>query len=582
MSLWLTLGSITFKREFNDSGHSFRGYFLSRLIELDSDEARALPVKARGPAEGLERYAVVLLLLLAAVGFALRAVGVGQVGLAEDEINKLEAVRAYERGDFTENAEHPMVMKALIYASVRAGDAWNARGPEGDRLRLLVISDEAAVRLPNILFGTLTIFPVFLLTTAFFGRRTGLVTAALWATGVGAVTYNRVAKEDTLLVFFMLFALYFYIRAKRTSGFDPATKKRNYILSGVSWGLMFASKYFPHYFGLNMLYHYLFHVRTREAGEPRGNTPIIFYIVVVVTFLLVNPAVLSPKTWAYLSAYSSEQLLTHHGYLLGETLYHNVVSKGPFGATPVYFYVLYLVTKTPPLVLFAFGAGLVALWRRRREPGAAFLLFMLFFWIVPYSLMGAKWLRYTLSLMPFVYMTAAVGVVALTRWLVELLKAGRSPGLAACVGAASLALFVGVPAWAAARAAPHYALYTNALVPRPAGYYFPHDELYDDGLREAIKYVADHAPPGATLAHETPGVVSHYLARFGREDLRLRVISDPQFDVTSEPGPVYAILQRGRTYFENREAMGRVRASFKPETQIVIDGVVAAEVYSKR
>jgi hypothetical protein len=557
---------------------------LSQLIEVDSEGARTSPAAARapGPTGGLERYVVVVLLLLVAVGFALRVVGVSQVGLAEDEINKLEAVRAYERGDFTENAEHPMVMKALIYASVRAADAWNTRASEGDRLRLLDLSDEVAVRLPNILFGTLTVFPIFLLTATFFGRRTGLVAAALWATGVGAVTYNRVAKEDTLLVFFMLFALYFYIRAKQTSGFEPKTKKKNYVLSGVTWGLMFASKYFPHYFGLNMLYHYLFHVRTRSPGEPRGNTPAVFYVVVFATFLLVNPAVLSPKTWAYLSAYSSEQLLTHHGYLMGKTLYHNVVSKAPFGATPVYFYLLYLVTKTPTPVLFAFVVGLVALWRARREPGAAFLLFMLLFWLVPYSLMGAKWLRYTLSLMPFVYMTAAVGVVALTRWLVESLKVGRSTGLAACVCAASLALFVGVPAWAAARAAPHYALYTNALAPRPAGYYFPHDELYDDGLREAIKYVADKAPPGATLAHETPGVVRHYLARFGREDLRSRVISDSRFDVTDEPGPVYAILQRGRTYFENQAEMERVRADFTPETQIIIDGVVAAEVYSKR
>ena len=138
------------------------------------------------------------------------------------------------------------------------------------------------------------------------------------------------------------------------------------------------------------------------------------------------------------------------------------------------------------------------------------------------------------------------------------------------------------PAWEAAAAAPHYALYTNALAPHPAGYYFPHDELYDDGLREAIKYVAEHAPPGAVIAHETPGVARYYLARYGREDLRSRVISDPRFDVTSEAPPVYAILQRGRTYFENREEMERVRAAFTPEQQIIIDGVVAAEVYSKK
>jgi hypothetical protein len=332
-----------------------------------------------------------------------------------------------------------------------------------------------------------------------------------------------------------------------------------------------------------MLYHYLFHVRTRAPGEPRGNTPALFYVVVAATFLVANPAVLLPRTWGYLTAYSSEQLLTHHGYLMGSTLYYNVVSKGPFGATPVYFYALYLLTKTPVPVLVAFVAGCGALWRRRREPGAAFLIFMLLFWVVPYSLFGAKWLRYTLSLMPFVYMTAAVGVVAVTRRLSGLLDSGgaRRPGLAAWAGAAALALFVGAPALTAVASAPHYALYTNALAPHSAGYYFPHDELYDDGLREAIRYVAETAPPGAVIAHETPGVAGYYLARYGRQDLRSRVISDPRFDVTAEPGPVYAILQRGRTYFENRDEMERVRATFRREQSVVIDGVVAAEVYSK-
>jgi hypothetical protein len=542
---------------------------LSRLFELDSEGAAS-------------RYALAALLALAAVGFGLRVWGISRAGLAEDEVNKLEAVRAYGRGSLTENAEHPMVMKALIFVSVKAAHVWNSRAPQGDHLTFLDVSDEAAIRFPNVLFGSLTVFPIFLLTAAFFDRRTGLVAAALWATGVGAITFNRVAKEDTLLVFFMLFALYFYVRAKQASGYERKAKQRNYVLSGVSWGLMFASKYFPHYFGLNMLYHYLFHVRERRPGEPRGNTPALFYVVVFATFLAANPAVLLPQTWSYLSAYSSEQLLTHHGYLMGETLYQNVVSKGPFGATPVYFYLLYLVTKTPTPVLFAFAAGLWALWRRRREPGAAFLLFMLLFWVVPYSLFGAKWLRYTLSLTPFVYMTAAVSVAELARRLGGLPGAGGGARarLAACAWAFALVVFVGAPTYAALRSAPYYSLYANALSPRGPGYYFPHDEFYDAGLREAIEYVAASAPPGAAVAHETPGVVGYYLARYGREDLRPRVVSDPGFDPTTEPGPVYVILQRGRTYFENRDEMERVRATFKREQQIFIHGVVAAEVYT--
>jgi hypothetical protein len=554
---------------------------LARLVELGSEgalrPASGARARGRGLAEALERYAAVALVVLAAAGFALRAGGLGEVGFAEDEINKLEAVRAYARGDITKNAEHPMVMKALVFVSVGAADLWNARAPEPLRL-----SDEAALRLPNVIFGALTVFPLFLLASAFFGRPTGLAAAALWATGVGAITYNRVAKEDTLLVFFMLFAFYFYVRAKATSGFDQRAKRRHYLLSAASFGLMFASKYFPHYFGLNMLYHHFFKVREREPGEPRGNTPPLFYAAVLVSFLLANPALLLPETWAYLRAYSSEGLLTHHGYLMGETLYDNVVSKTPFGGTPVYFYLLFLFTKTPAPLLAALAAGLYFCARRWREPGPGFLLLMFVLWVVPYSLTGAKWLRYTLSLMPFVYMLAAVGVVRLAGAARLALRAGGE-GRAALAGGAVVLCFVGLPAAAALRAGPHYALYTNALAPRSAGYYFPHDELYDDGLREALRHVAAVAPEGSTVAHETPGVARHYLARFGRADLRSEVISDPTFDAARAPAPLYLILQRGRTYFENRDELRAVRTdpAFTPEREILVNGVSAAEVYKK-
>ncbi len=135
--------------------------------------------------------------------------------------------------------------------------------------------------------------------------------------------------------------------------------------------------------------------------------------------------------------------------------------------------------------------------------------------------------------MPLVYMLAAVGVVWLVRRGASLLK-GRdgqgSPHAPAVVGALAFVFFVAAPAVFAYRAMPHYALYTNALGAGRAGHYFPHDEFYDDGLREAIEHVAESAPRGSTLAHETPGVARHYLARFGRTDIESRVISDPRFD----------------------------------------------------
>ena len=527
------------------------------------------------------------------LGLSLRLSGVGEIGFAEDEINKLEAVRAYGRGDITPNAEHPMLMKTLIFVSMRAARAWN-RGwdgdPEDDAAGALHVSDEAALRFPNVLFGALTILPLFLLTDALFGRRAGLIAAALWAAGVNAVTYNRVAKEDTLLVFFMLSAFYLYVRAKQASGFEPRRKRSFYLGSAAAFGLMFASKYFPHYFGLNMLYHHFARLREREPGEPPGRTPALFYFVVAAAFAAANPSILLPETWRYIDAYSGERLLTHHGYLFGDTLYANQVSSTPFG-TPVYFYLLFLLIKVPLPVVAATMLGLVWCARRWREPGPLFVLLMFVLWIVPYSVFGAKWLRYTLSLMPFVYMLAAVGTERLLARAESLARSRRAGGGSPPPGAAAparlaaavlLLVFLAWPAWVAFASRPHYALYTNALGAGRAGYFFPHDEFYDDGLREAVKFVAESAPPGGTVFHETPGVARYYLEQSGRADLRSRVLSDPAFRLEDAPRPSYFILQRGRTYFENRDKMGAVRAGLPKVYEVTINGLSAVEVYAKQ
>ncbi|HEX8140726.1 MAG TPA: glycosyltransferase family 39 protein [Pyrinomonadaceae bacterium] len=519
--------------------------------------------------------AVVLAALLL-MGLGLRLAGISAVGFAEDEINKLEAVRAYAEGDIRPNAEHPMLMKAMIFASMHGAALWNRAA----RSQSAQITDEAALRFPNILFGALTALPLFLLTAALFDRRTGLLAAALWAFGINAITYNRIAKEDTLLVFFMLLAFYFYIRAKQAGPTEQKRKRRSYLLSGASFGLMFASKYFPHYFGLNMLYHHYFKVRKRKPGEPGGHTPRIFYFIIPVLFLLANPIVLLPQTWSYLQAYTSEQLLTHTGYLMGEHLYRNNPSATPFWGTPLYFYLLFLAIKMPLPVLASFLVGLTTAVRRWRHPSYAFPLLMFFFWIVPYSLFGAKWLRYTLSLLPFVYMIAAIGIVTLVRLAVSLLKSIGEERAARASLVAALLLFIAWPAVVAYANLPHYAAYTNALGGGRTGYYFPHDEFYDDGLREAIHYVSERAPRGATVAHETPGVVRYYTQASGRTDLQSRVLSDRAFNLRDAPPDTYFILQRGRTYFENREKLAEIRAHYRKVFEVTINGASAVEVYT--
>jgi hypothetical protein len=510
----------------------------------------------------------VVLAVLVVIGLGFRVSQLGAVGFAEDEVNKVDAVRAYQRGDITANGEHPMLMKVFMLVSMmgvrRIGNP-------------ATFNDEFALRLPNAIFGALTAIPLFLLTAAFFDRLTGMVAAALWAAGINAITYNRVGKEDTLLVFFLLFAFYFYLRVKQTDTREVKTVRRYYLLSAVSWGLMLASKYFPHYFGLNALYHHNFSQRKREPGEPQAKAPRIYYLTIVFAFLIANPAVLLPQVWQYLNVYMGEKLLVHTGYLFANQLYKNNVSRTPFWGTPIYFYVLFMAIKIPLLVLSSFVVGFFVSLKRRLHPGHAFVLFMFLFWIVPYSLFGAKWLRYTLSLMPFVYMLAAIGVVELIRFLNSRLNGSQK--LRTLVATVMIAIFVGTPAWLAYKAGPHYALYTNALAADKVGYFFPHDEFYDDGLREAIQFVCDDAPQGAIIAHETPAATRYYLERFGRTDLVSKAMSAPEFDVSNSPGPAYFILQRGRTYYENRDKLAFIRANFKKVHEVSVNGLAAAEVF---
>ena len=548
------------------------------VAEINSAKRKASPATSAHPISAgvvlsWQKTAVIAMAIMIVIGAGLRLKGLGAVGFAEDEINKVEAARAYDRGDFTANAEHPMLMKLLIDLSLRAARAWNSMFASS-------ISDEAALRFPNALFGALTAIPLCLLTAALFDLSTGLWAAALWSFGVTAITFNRVGKEDTLMVFFMLFAFYLFIQAKLVDRSKNKLVDRLRNLSGVSFGLMMASKYFPHYLGLNMLYHHNYSVRPGKEGEARWKTPLSFFLLMALAFLIANPAILLPKVWEYLNAYSGEKLLTHTGYLLGDHLYKNNISRSPFWATPIYFYLLWLAIKVPLAVLATCLIGFIAGLRRWREPGHGFIVFMILFWIVPYSLMGAKWPRYLLSLMPFVYMSAAVGVVLLIRWTASALSKWNSRGwISGVVTGLLLLATVVMPALTAYGHAPHYGLYSNIIGDRYTAYFFPHDEFYDDGLNEAIHFVCLNAPPNATIVTETPGVVGYYTEKFGRKDLQSQVLSDPDFTVPNR-SPVYFVLQRGRTYFENRDKMKQVREQFPMVYASCVRDFTAAEVYS--
>jgi len=518
-----------------------------------------------------------------ALGFCARAYRLDAAGFAEDEANKIFAARAYEQGDFTANAEHPMVMKMLCYASTRAASAWNRAAGQ---LLELQISEETALRLPNAAFGALTVIPLLLLTTGLLGFRVGLITSLLWALGLDAIWFNRTVKEDTFLVFFMLWGFYLYYRAKQLPASDVTGQERLFSLAGAAFGLMIASKYFPHYWALNLLFYSL------VGYDSRNNRPLTramwrkYFAAMLLAFVMFNPAAFLPQTWRYLWKYVNEELLTHHGYLVMDKLFINDFLQTP-GGNPWYFYFLFLGVKLPLPVLVAFAVGVAHIFSSRGSypysRGYIFLRMMLVFWLIPEAVVGTKFLRYSLSLMPLIYMTASVGIVLMWRALFSLIrKAGAGMhGARMTAAVAVTAAFIIAPAVVTIRclSQSHPSLYVNVFGRNRVGYFFPHDEFYDLGARESIRFIAETAPPAAKMASEIPGVVQYYLERFNRPDIRSEIISQPSFTL-SRGRPDFVLLQRGRVYLENIENFNFIEKTFPIVQSSVYEGAAASRVYA--
>jgi hypothetical protein len=446
-----------------------------------------------------------------------------------------------------------MLMKILVTLTMLAAEGYNDTVAEP--LGWRPVPPEVWVRFPSALFGALTALALYLVASLYFDRRVGLFAAWLWAGGINAIVVNRIAKEDTLMVFFILLGFYFHRRMKTTPEAEARRKRAFYFLSAASFGLMLAAKYFPHYLGLNLLY-FAVHRKLDPAGYPADaytwRDMLRYMAVFALVFIVFNPMLLSSPVLQYLRSYTGLELVAHTGYYMAGRLWPSGVEETPLGGPPWYFYLLYLAVKTPLAVLGAAALGLAACVRLWRAPGPFLVLFWLVFWLVPYSLFGVKFMRYTLSLMPAIYMAAAYGI----RQLAEVTAAAArsvGPHLRAGWVAVGIPVFVLVlPLAALTTSNPFYSLYVSALGGGKgnAGFFFPHDEYYDLDLREAIGRVLPQAPPGSVVAGETPEAFRYYLEWFGRPDVRTVNLSDRGFELDGA-AVVFVFLQPGRRYYEN-------------------------------
>jgi predicted membrane-bound dolichyl-phosphate-mannose-protein mannosyltransferase len=528
---------------------------------------------------------VAALALFVLSGLALRVYRLGAESLSEDELNKVRAVAEYrERGLTPANGEHPFLMKALLAASIVASEGWNSTSAARSNPRLQ-ISTEAAARTPGALLGALTALLIFLVARELFGREVGLIAAALWAFDPAAVGFNRIAKEDSFLVFFFLLANVFWLRGQKVAEAGERRPEPFYWAAAAAFGAMMASKYVPHFIAISGAYYYAFQGVAATRWRMGKRKWLAFFAVMGVAFVIFNPTILLPGTWHEMRTFAGEKRIGHDSYEFLGHLYRNQMTLWLRGS-PWYFYYVFMGVKLPVPVIAGFLVGLPLLFRRRLGDGRYFVLFWLFFWFFPFTFMGGKFTRYFTFALPAVLMTSAVGVRYAAGLLGRLLtrEPGRevdAPHAAGYARAALAVVVVAVSLYASASAAPHYRLYTNALGggTERAGSYFPHDEFYDASTRDVAAAVARLAAPGARVASETPELLNYYARLAGREDLRSVSLSDRAALSEFRPGDV-VVVARGRRYFSNEEITRWLNLAIQPPTSVSLGGVPSARVYA--
>jgi hypothetical protein len=523
---------------------------------------------------------IIALALMIIVGFGFRVFQLGAEGLSEDELNKFRAVEDYRANGLTAaNGEHPMLMKALLTTSIVASEVWNQSSIVASH-QSLAISTEAALRLPGALFGALTSLLIFLVVSELFGSEIALIAALLWALDPSGISFSRIAKEDTFLVFFFLLANVFWVRGQRAAESGEGKPEPYYWASAAAFGAMVASKYLPHLLAISGSYYYAFQLIPTRRWQMGKRKWLVFFAIMGVTFLICNPTILLPGTWHEMKIFAGEKRIGHDSYEFMGTLYRNQMTLW-FKGSPWYFYFVYMAVKMALPILIAFLIGFPFLFRKKLGDGRFLLLFWLFYWFVPFTVLGGKFTRYFTVALPVVLITAAIGIHFTAEFAKRFIaRTFTNQSLSGYARSFVIMLPFAFPLIASAAVAPHYRLYTNWLGGGwgAAGSYFPHDEFYDSSVREAAAVIAARARPGAHIGSETPGLFEFYANRAGRNDLVTFSLSDPAALRQIETGD-FVLLARGRRYFSNDKVVKALEDIANPDISLSLGRVPSIAVY---
>ena len=504
-------------------------------------------------------------LLVMVLAFAVRVTRVDFNSLSEDECAKWEAIEQYRQGHFIGvNSEHPMLPKMLAWASLRVGEQWSRVAAVHGWPSL---KPEGWLRMPNVLLGSAAAAILYLLCRRMMGVVGASAASFFWAIAPLPVALNRLTKEETPLTFFTLLACYFYCRAQQAEAGNSA--RRWYDFSAISFGLALASQYIPHLLGLNALA-WLVAGKLGLSQEPSRFSYKRFFLVLFVTFIVVNPVVLFPSNFQAIVHWLHHDGVRHTGYDFDGTLYTNL--PGRFLAGLPWFYYLWLIlVKTPIPILVAVIAGCALLLRDRRTLASCFFLSLGVIQFVGLSLSGAKWIRYSLPMLPFFYLAGGYAVQ-------EIWKRAKGKAWSPAFAGIAVAILIGWPLAELRAWSPYYSFYLNSIGggPRNITRYFVPDEVSEFDTREVAQQLCPSAPLSTRVATGRPMSMAHYLETCGRFDIQVM----PLYDANYAPGNGdLIVLEPSRRFFETQRYFDTLKNSGMSHSDVRVGPISASAIY---
>ena len=397
---------------------------------------------------------VVALTIAFVVAFAFRTTALSTYGFS-DEINKVHAIEQYRAGHFVANAEHPMLMKLAMWGSVAAADGWNKVAPPDQRMSL-----ETAIRLPNALAGAVMTLALYGVAELLFGstcdcsqRSSGRSTStpspstasarktrcfcssSWWQSGSTSAQNDRARSIQP----------------------RPALVHRQRCVVRPDAGIKVHAALPRHLCAVQ-------HADGRQSRrQPAQHPPVLRRDGRRVSRgerrrALASDVALLPRLRGGRRAHAP-RLLVRRDSSSSRTF---LCRHSAFGrATTSSF-------SRPRSRCRAGGgsAGVIQL-RRRRERGFVLLRVLLVFVLMPYSLMAAKFIRYTLPMLATLDLLAAVGLVAGIGWLLG--KGWLSPVTRVTVAMLALAMSIVGLVTSPLSAAPYLSLFERCTSCRADG-----------------------------------------------------------------------------------------------------------------